>query len=273
MTTATEIEPGLYDIPAELYHSDPVPGGSLSASGAKVLADCPARYGYRLTHPQPHKPEFEFGTAAHTVVLGNGPELIVVDAPRWDTKEIKAKVAGIREAGNVPLKRADYLRICDMAQALADHEEASEILTPGSGLAEQSIFWPDGPMWWRSRFDWLRPDLIADYKTTTSVHPDKLGKAIHEYGYHIQEHIYRRGAYELGLLPEGAPFKFVFQEKQPPYLVQVAELDPAAQYAGLRDTHLAAGRYLYGRETGHWPSYSETSTVISLPPYIERQYA
>lgn len=273
MTDAAEIEPGLYDIPADLYHSDPVPGGSLSASGAKLLADCPARYAYLLDHPQPFKPAFEFGTAAHTVILGDGPELVVVDADLWNTKEIKAKVAAIREAGGVPLKRAAYQQICDMAEALAADPEASEILTPGSGAAEQSIFWTDGQIWWRSRFDWLRSDLVADYKTTTSVHPEKLSKTVYELKYHIQEHVYRRGAYELGLLPEGAPFKFIFQEKQPPYLVQVAELDPVARYAGQRDTHLAAGRYLYGRETGHWPAYSETSTVIGLPPYIERQYA
>ncbi|MER6488755.1 PD-(D/E)XK nuclease-like domain-containing protein [Streptomyces virginiae] len=273
MTDAAEIEPGLYDIPAELYHSDPVPGGSLSASGAKLLADCPARFKHQLDHPQPYKPAFEFGTAAHTVVLGDGPELVVVEGDRWDTNEIKARVAKLRAAGKVPLKPSDYQRICDMAEVLAADPEAAEILTPGSGVAEQSIFWPDGPIWWRSRFDWLRPDLIADYKTTQSVHPDKLSRTVHELGYVIQEHIYRRGAVELGLIPDGASFKFLFQEKQPPYLVQVAELDPVARYAGLRLTHLAAGRYLYGRETGHWPAYSETSTVIGLPPYIERQYA
>jgi hypothetical protein len=267
------IEPGLYDIPADLYHRDPIPGGSLSASGAKVLADCPARYGYLLDHPQPFKAAFEFGTAAHTVVLGDGPELVVVDAEIWNTKDVKAEVAAIREAGGIPLKPADHLRICDMAEALAAHAEASEIFTPGSGVAEQSIFWPDGPMWWRSRYDWLRPDLLADYKTTRSVHPDYLGKAVHEFGYHIQEHVYRRGAIELGLLPDGASFKFVCQEKQPPYLVTVAELDPMARYVGAQLTNLAASRYLYGRETGHWPGYSEHSTVISLPPYIERQYA
>ncbi|MCY0928362.1 PD-(D/E)XK nuclease-like domain-containing protein [Streptomyces sp. H27-H1] len=268
-----EIEPGLYDIPADLYHSDPVPGGSLSSSGAKLLADCPARYKWQLDNPQPHRPAFEFGTAAHTVVLGDGPELVVVDADLWNTNEIKAKVAAIREGGGIPLKQGDYQRICDMAEALAANAEAAEILAPDSGAAEQSIFWPDGQVWWRSRFDWLRPDLIADYKTTQSVRPDKLERTVYEYGYHIQEHIYRRGAYELGLLPDGAAFKFIFQEKQPPYLVQVAELDPVARYAGQRDTHRAVGHYLHGRETGQWPAYSEHSTVVSLPPYIERQYS
>ena len=43
-------QPGIYDIPEDQYHRDPVPGGSLSASGAKkLLADGgPARYRHQL---------------------------------------------------------------------------------------------------------------------------------------------------------------------------------------------------------------------------------
>lgn len=271
--TSAEIEPGLYDIPAELYHSDPVPGGSLSASGAKLLADCPARYAYLLDHPQPFKAAFEFGTAAHTVILGDGPELVVVEAARWDTNEIKEKVTKLRAAGKVPLKQADYQQVCDMAAALAAHPEASEIFAPGTGVAEQSAFWFDGTIWRRSRFDWLRDGEIDDYKTTTSVHPDALQKTVHQFGYHQQDDFYRTVATELGLVPPDAPFRFVFQEKQPPYLVAVAELDFIARSVGRHLNQLAISRYLYGREAGHWPGYSETSTVISLPPYIERQYA
>jgi hypothetical protein len=273
MTAAAEIEPGLYDIPAELYHSDPVPGGSLSSTGAKALADCPARFKWQLDNPQPHKPAFEFGTAAHTLILGDGPELVVVDADLWNTNEIKAKVAAIREAGGIPLKQAAYQQVCDMAEALAAHPEASEIFTPGTGVAEQSAFWFDGSIWRRSRFDWLRDDEIDDYKTTTSVHPDALQKTVHQFGYHQQEDFYRTVAIGLGLIPPTGLFQFVFQEKQPPYLVEVAELDPIAKSVGRYLNDFAISRYLHGRETGHWPGYSETSTVISLPPYIERQYA
>ena len=32
-----EFTAGVYDIPEDLYHRDPVPGGSLSCSGAKKL--------------------------------------------------------------------------------------------------------------------------------------------------------------------------------------------------------------------------------------------
>lgn len=274
MTAAAEVEPGLYDIPAGLYHDDPIPGGSLSSTGARRLNDCPARFKYFLDNPEPYKPEFEFGTAAHTVVLGDGPELIVVDEERWDTKETKAKVAAIRAAGNVPLKAAARQRIDDMAEALTRHPEASDLLTPGSGLAEQSAFWhDDNGIWLRARFDWLRPEEIADYKTARSVHPDALQKAVYEHGYHQQHSFYRKVAIELGLIPPTGTFKFIFQEKQPPYLVAVAELDFPAQVIGDELNARALHTYAMCRATGYWPAYSEGTTYISLPPWVERKYA
>jgi len=268
-----EVEPGLYDIPAELYHSDPIPGGSLSSTGIRRLTDCPARFKHFLDHPEPYKPAYEFGTAAHTVILGDGPELIVVDADRWDTKEIKAKVAAIRAAGNVPLKAADKQRIDDMAEALARHAEAADLLQPGAGVAEQSAFWPDPRgVWRRTRFDWLRPDGIADYKTTTSVHPDALEKTVEKFRYYQQDPFYRETAIELGLIPADGFFKFVFQEKQAPYLVQVVELDFPARVIGSEFNDRAIHAYLHCTATDEWPAYGDTTTYISLPSWFEHKY-
>jgi hypothetical protein len=267
------VEPGLYDIPAELYHSDPIPGGSLSSTGIRRLTDTPARFKWFLDNPEPYKPAYEFGTAFHTQILGDGPELIVVDADLWNTKEVKAKIAEIRAAGNVPLKREAKQRIDDMAEALASHPEASELLAPGSGVAEMSAFWPDPRgVWRRTRFDWLRPDGIADLKSTTSVHPDAIEKTVEKWGYHQQDPWYRETAIELGLIPADGFFKFVFQEKQPPYLVQVVELDFPARVIGSELNDRAIRTYLHCMATGEWPAYSLTTLHVSLPPWFERKY-
>jgi hypothetical protein len=274
MTAApVEVEPGLYDIPAELYHSDPIPGGSLSSTGVRRLSDCPARFKHFLDNPEPHKPAYEFGTAFHTHILGDGPELIVVDADRWDTNETKAKVAEIRAAGNVPLKPEAKQRIDDMAEALAAHPEASDLLTPGSGTAELSAFWPDPQgVWRRARFDWLRPDGIADLKSTTSVHPDALEKTVEKYRYYQQDPFYRETAIELGVIPPDGFFKFVFQEKTEPYLLQVVELDFPARVIGSELNSRAIHAYLHCMATGEWPAYSDVTTYVSLPSWFERKY-
>ncbi|MFI8962105.1 PD-(D/E)XK nuclease-like domain-containing protein [Streptomyces sp. NPDC053493] len=267
-----EVEPGLYDIPAEQYHRDPIPGGSLSSTGIRRLTDCPARFKYFLDNPEPYKPAYEFGTSAHTVVLGDGPELVVVNAVRWDTKEVKAKVAAIRAAGNVPLKPEARKRIDDMAEVLSQHSEASELLTPGSGIAEQSAFWPDEHgTWHRARFDWLREEDIVDYKTARSVHPEAIQKAVYQHGYFQQDPHYRRVAIELGLIPPHGTFKFVMQEKEPPYLVQVVELDFPARAIGAEYNARAAHTYRLCQATGEWPAYSSTTLHISLPPWAEKK--
>lgn len=270
---APEVQPGLYDIDAELYHSDPIPGGSLSSTGARTLvSQCPAKFWHSLHHPEPYKAAFDFGTAAHKVVLGEGPELVLVDAPRWDTNVVKARVAEIRAAGNIPLKRPDLERVHDMATVLSRSDEAADLLAPGSGVAERSLFWKAGNVWCRARVDWLRPDDFVDYKSCRSAHPDAIQKAVLDHGYHVQDYWYRRGAIALDLISPRAPSHFIFQEKEPPYVVTVARLDlwhPIAYQASERALFL----YESCRAANQWPAYTTETTYISPPAWLERQFA
>ncbi|WP_328903218.1 PD-(D/E)XK nuclease-like domain-containing protein [Streptomyces sp. NBC_00441] len=273
--TAEEVEvvPGVYDIPAEMYHADPIPGGSLSSTGARTLtSQCPAKFHYDLHHPQPYKAAFDFGTAAHKLVLGDGPELVLVDAARWDTNEIKARIAEIRAEGNIPLKRPDLQRVHDMATALTNHPEAADLLHPDSGQAEQTLFWPAGDVWCRARIDWLRDNCLVDYKTARSAHPDAIQKAVQEHGYHVQEDWYRRGAAALGLFPQDVEFPFIFQEKDPPYLVTVTRLD-LWRHIGHQVSEQALFLYASCRASNHWPAYSTDIAYVSPPAWLDRQYS
>lgn len=270
--------PGLYPaLPADEYHVDIVPGGSLSSTGARKLITpgCPAKFRYAQDHPQPYKKVFDFGTAAHKVVLGDGPELVIFDRPRWDTDAIKGEIAMAREEGKIPLKPHEHAQIMAMADELRRHPEAGPLLAPDSGMPEQSIFWTDRGtgITCRARIDWLRFDGEAsDYKSARCAEPGKFEKDAAEYGYHQQADWYLTGLHELGLADEDKPFRFVVQEKEPPYVVTVARLDTEALRIGRLLNE--AARYLYARcmETGHWPGYSEVTELISLPPYIERLF-
>ena len=57
------------------YHAD---RSSLSCSGAKLLLRSPAKFQWRLDHPVV-KDVFDFGTVAHTLVLGEGADIAVLD--------------------------------------------------------------------------------------------------------------------------------------------------------------------------------------------------
>jgi hypothetical protein len=127
-------EPGVYDIPEDAYHRDPVPGGSLSASGAKKLLppSCPALFHHELRNPEPPKRVFELGSAAHKLVLGSGPELVRIDADEWRTNAVKAEVAAARDRGAIPLKPAAYDAVHQMAAALRSHPSRRRCSPRGS---------------------------------------------------------------------------------------------------------------------------------------------
>lgn len=279
--TTVITEPGVYDIPADAYHADPVPGGSLSSSGARRLLppSCPALFRYEQLHGRKPRRVFEVGHAAHALVLGTGPELVKVDADSWRTNAAKDAAAQARERGAVPLLPDEYAEIHAMADALRAHPVARALFDPDHGTPEQSLFWRDKPsgIWRRAMLDWL-PDpgrgrlIVPDYKTTTCAAPDELSKTVHKYGYHQQHAQYVDGAQALGLGGQDAAFVFVFQEKTAPYLVTVIELDALALRIGRDLNRQAIDLYAQCSRSGVWPGYSDDVVLTPLPVWVERAY-
>lgn len=273
MSTATVTEAGVYDgMPEDIYHSDPVPGGSLSSSGArKLLAQPPARFHYEQKYPQVATEAMERGTAAHKLVLGAGAEIVLVDAKNWRTKAAQQQGDEARERGAIPLLPADYERVHAMAAALRADPLASALFDrERGGLPEQSLFWHDeaSGIWRRARLDWL-PDtgtrdrlVIADYKTTADASPAGVRKSIINYGYHQQGDWYTAAAQAL-VHPDPA-FLLVFQETVAPYLVRVVQMDAKLLRAGRERNVEAMEIYRDCSRSGIWPGYDDGIDYIEL---------
>lgn len=271
--------PGVYEMTADEYHADPVPGGSLSSSGARKLLppSCPALFQYERENGQPPKREFDLGHAAHQLVLGAGPEIVVVNEKDWRKKAAQAAQAEARANGDVPLLTAEYEQVQAMAAALQEHPVARALFDPDHGRPERTLIWRDDPtrVVRRARFDWLpeitagRRLIIPDYKTCHSANPDALAKAVHQFGYHQQADFYRSGAIALGLAGEDTAFVFVCQEKNPPYLVTIVELDHVAMRIGAIRNRRALQLYAQCTASGRWPAYSDGIELLSLPPWAE----
>lgn len=276
-------EPGVYDLPVSAYHGDPVKGGSLSSSGARKLLppSCPAKFRRWLDEGRAPSREFDIGHAAHHLVLGAGPELVVVDADDWRTKAAKAERDEARAVGAVPLLPHEYDQVDAMAQALRRHPVASALLDPARGKAEQTLIWFDFEfsVWRRALLDFLpnpkagRRMLVADYKTTASGAPGDVPRAMHSYGYHQQMDWYLAGVKALGLHGDRDPAAvLIFQEKTAPYLISIFQPDQSALDIAHTRNRKAIDLYRECTETGVWPGYGDDVMPLSLPGWANWEH-
>jgi len=276
-------EPGVYLMPNAVYHADPVPEGSLSSTGARRLIEpsCPAKFAWVREHGEEPKTTYDFGHVAHLHVLTEGEIVEVVDAPDWRTKDARAQRDSARAAGRVPILTKDLGVVEDMATRIREHPIAGPLFAPGAGLPERSLFWRDqhADIWRRARLDWMRHTgpsdrfIGVDYKTCAAGDLESLQKAIHRHGYHQQAAWYLDGIRALGLSPGGEPsFVFVFQEKDPPYVVTVVELDMKSLAIGRLLNRRAIDAYVQCTRTGRWPGYADEVVLVELPHYVLNEY-
>lgn len=263
------------DMPEDDYHAHP----ALSSSGAKSLLPpgCPALFAYEREHGRSDTRAFDYGHAAHKLVLGAGMDIVAVDAPDWRTKAAKEQAAEARAAGATPLLLREHAQVVAMAAKLREHPLASALLDPAAGAPEVSLFWNDDRtgVQLRARLDWLPQPragrmIIPDYKTAGTANPWEFRKAAANFGYYLQAAWYSEAVQALRLADDVA-FLFVVQQKTPPYLVSVVQLDADATRLGERDMRRAVDTFRDCTASGRWPSYSSDVVLVSLPPWFGHQ--
>lgn len=268
--------PGVYDLSEKIYHSDPVPSGSLSYSGMKRILECPAKYAHDRRYGRRSKKEWDFGHVAHHLVLGTGLQIEVVDSPTWQPKAAKEARAAAYAVGAVPILAKDYEMAQRLASAVRAHRVAGALFDSDTGIAEQSIFWvdPNTGAWLRCRPDWMKcldsgRLVIVDLKTCSSAEPRQLRRAIRNFGYDQQDSMYRAGVKAVGLSPE-PDFLFVFVEVEPPHVITIARVDDCAREVGQRLNRKAIDLYQQYTKAGHWPGYVADDEIaeISEPGWV-----
>lgn len=273
-----ELDPGLHrDIPAEVYHRDPVPGGSMSSSVARVMLppSCPALARWQQVNPET-KDAFDLGTVTHRLILGAGPDVVEIPYNDRRTKAAKEAITEAREAGAVPLLTKDLLQVRRMAEAVWAHPIAGRLLDPDrGGEPETVIVWqdPDVGIMRRAMLDKLRINgpgrpRVVDLKTTTSVSPRAISKTIDERNYHQQDPWYVDAVESLGV--DDPAFLFVFVQKLPPHLVTVVQLPDEAVAQGRSDNRAAIDQWAECVEADDWPAFTDDIAYIGLPPWSRR---
>lgn len=248
-------EPGLvFGMKDEVYHADPVPDGSLSSTFARLLTEhVPAKAFQRATNHKPTK-SMNLGSAAHSHALGAGPELIVFNLD-GRTKEGKAERAAvaplIATQAAVGVTEAERDQILGMVKALRAVPEVVQILE--RSRSEVSAFWREGAIWGRARYDLLDDAAGFDYKTAQDASPRGFQKAMSSYGYHQQAEWYQRGLKALGHTAAGRRLRFIVQETEKPYIVQIHEPDDDAMETAEALNDRAVRIFEEAKATGVWP--------------------
>ncbi len=269
---------GVYDMPADVYHSRQVNDASVSSTGArKILDKCPAIFQHERLHGGKTTRAMDFGTIAHRVVMGEDPKVEVLEWSNYRTQDAQDARDLASANGMVPLLLNEWRQVLAMAEVIRSHPIAGPLFTPGTGQVEQSLFWVDTAtgVTCRARPDWMRTTSTGrlvgvDYKTTVDASLDGISKAVERYGYHQQAAWYRSGMRMVGL-HDSPGFVFVFQEKTAPYVVTVVELTDVTHKIGRSRNRHALEIYARCTESGYWPGYSDGIEMVALPPWAENR--
>jgi hypothetical protein len=122
--------------------------------------------------------------------------------------------------------------------------------------------------------DFLTPSgrlIIPDYKTAEDASTEAFTRSVANYGYDMQAGAYTDAA-EL-LLNVDPVFVFIVQERTPPYLVNVIQLDDPWLKAGRARNAWASRVYAECTRNNRWPGYGDAVEVVHPPTWLEFKYA
>lgn len=262
-------EPGIYrGVDIETYHSDPTLFGddfSISSTGLRQVLNRPSAYwAFSPFNPKrfarKDKDEFNFGQAAHTLLLGENDfaQKFVMRPAQFDSYRTDAAKAW-RDEAIAAGKRIITQEEIDTIRYIRDKLAGMEIIRNGllNGRVERSIFHKRKGIWMKARPDVIpgASGDIVDLKTTGGIDTESLSRSVYNYGYFIQAGFIRHVMRAVLGEDSFASFSFVFVEKTPPYDVRIMQLKDVD--IDLGEKEVLRGLDIVGEclKTGIWPGY------------------
>jgi hypothetical protein len=267
----------LYDLPAEEYHRD-LSGPTLSSTCANDLLNLSPAHA-RHFHPQFGRArrevtdEMDRGSLIDTLLLGNGRDIVEVDADSWRTNAAKAARDAAREAGKIAVLKE---KLEDAT--IAAGEISAKLLRAGihlSGKSQVALFWEHalesgaGAVKCRALLDHLIGRdggfEIWDLKTIASAKPEAIQKAVELRGYHVQAAAYTEAIeHEFPAMAGRVNYGLIFAEATAPYAVTPVKLGGDLQQIGAARWEKACGLWHRCLTTNEWPDYAEGQGVLTV---------
>lgn len=280
--------PGIYDeVEGEVYHTDPAATPSLSASISKVLIKYSPMHA-AFNHPRINpafepidKMQFRKGRAFHTMMLGKGNPVVVLDESigNWKTKAAQIERDSIVADGGTPLLASEHANLTAMCRAaryqFSQRDDLAYALS--GGVPERIYIWeestPSGPILCRMMVDWeaARGNLMPDLKSTKAEAFEQWGnRTMWDTGCDIQDAFYRRGFAHFNREVEAIIFAVC--EIDAPYGAMTHRIDPYSQSEADHAVQFAIDMWGYCTHKNRWPGYPTATAWQTKPGYRSQNF-
>lgn len=237
----------------------------VSKSLLDLMHKSPAHYkAYIEGEEKPATPALIFGSLVHSVVFEQDDYVV---APVCDRRTKEGKLIYeqfIEESKDKLIVTAEQLQQAqNIKNAVLAHPKAKALIQ-SEGKAEISYFKEMHGVKCKCRADYhnTKYNIVIDLKTTQNSSPSEFARSVYNYRYHVQ------AAFYLDLI--GAKhFIFIAVEKEPPYNVELYELDDEAIEAGRQEYLKDIETYKECLKTDTWHGYTteQKINILSLPAW------
>ena len=256
------------------YHADKAYGSTSIKKAIHSMAKFKAYIDDVI--PQKESSAYDFGTAAHSVILEKSMDSFVV-MPDFKPKgkvTKKSQVLAFEEAnpGKKFLKTDQFDLLKGVYESFFAHGLASKMVSKGQ--AEQSFFATLNGVDYKARADWITEECdgfyLFDYKTCVDSTHEGFQKAIANYGYDVSAAHYKKVMEEV-LGKKCKDFFWIAQEKEAPFSIGIYRMDDdLATRAEGKIINLHT-KIQFCAESGNFPDRVEEILDIDLPHWAVRK--
>lgn len=262
------------------YHADsltPVP--SLSSTLARLVLNRSPKHAW-TAHPRlnpsqepRHSEAFDIGKGCHTLLLGRGAGVHVIEAEDWRSGAARAERDDARAAGLVPMLGQQFDATMRMVKSVQDRLAQMHIAIEPGRTEIPAYAEIDGVLC-RAMVDCAPTDPrlpLMDLKTCEDASPGACIRAVTGYGLDVQCRWYQE-VWEAAT-GEKRRLRLVFVEKSPPHEVSIVELyaDPGdpADWSADAAAKCAEARRIWAEcmRDGEWPGYDPRIAQIGAPSW------
>lgn len=204
------------------------------------------------------------GRLLDRMLLGAGPDIVVIDAKDWRTNAAKEARDAAEAAGKLPLligKQSEYTEVIAAWRAQLD---ARGVVLDGE--SQVKVDWESNGVPCRGRLDHLSADrcTIYDVKSCEDASREAITRSVVNFGYDVQAAAYIEGV-EATYPKLAGRVKMVFifgeTERRNAYAMNVVTFGGTMRELGERKWRRA--KALWGRclETGEFPGYEDSLPI------------